>query len=59
MNANEAQVRVTSAQARHERLCKAKDRGEPVDFALTLAHADWVKAREQLALVVDASGGTK
>lgn len=42
---SEAKAREISAAARHERLCAAYDRGEPVKVALSQAHAEWVRAR--------------
>lgn len=44
----EAEVRLISASARHERLCRAYDRGEHVEVELGLAHADWVRVRDEV-----------
>lgn len=49
----DATARVHSAEVMHRQLCEAKDRGEPVDWLLKSAHAEWVAARETLAALAD------
>lgn len=46
---SEARAVERAAAARHERLCKAYDRGEPVQFALGQADVAWVRAKNALA----------
>lgn len=46
---SEARVVERSASARHERLCAAYDRGEPVTEALRQADVAWLRAKARVA----------
>lgn len=46
---SEARAVERSAAARHERLCMAYDRGEPVNVALAQADHDWIRAKAAVA----------
>jgi hypothetical protein len=46
---SEARAVERSLAARHERLCQAYDRGEPVQFALGRADVEWIRAKNRVA----------
>jgi hypothetical protein len=52
---SEASVKERSLRAQHERLCRAKDRGENVDVSLRWVEIAWIRAKNELDQIRSAS----